>query len=93
MTIAAGWAATEQISEGLASLVDNSLLRKFEAENGERSIVMLETIKEYATERLDDVPDLARYRCAHAGNFADLARGCDHGPERGWASEMMSASS
>jgi hypothetical protein len=37
--------------EDLASLVDNSLLRRVEPENGEPRFVMLETIKGYASER------------------------------------------
>jgi predicted ATPase/class 3 adenylate cyclase len=61
--------------EGLASLVDNSLLRQVEAEDGEPRFVMLKTIKEYAAERLDDLPDWsAATRRAHAAYFADFAQ-------------------
>ena len=61
--------------DGLASLVDNSLLRQVEAEDGEPRFVMLETIKEYAAERLDDLPDFsAAIRRAHAAYFADFAQ-------------------
>jgi len=58
----------------LASLVDNSLLRQFETEDGEPRFGMLETIKEYARERLDHRPELlATTRRAHADFFADFA--------------------
>jgi predicted ATPase/class 3 adenylate cyclase len=62
------------IIDSLASLVDNSQLRQAEAESGDPRYVMLETIKEYAAERLGDLPDLsAATRRAHATYFADLA--------------------
>jgi predicted ATPase/class 3 adenylate cyclase len=61
--------------EGLASLVDNSLLRQVEGEKGDPRFVMLETIKEYAAERLDDRLELsAAVRRAHATYFADFAQ-------------------
>jgi predicted ATPase len=61
--------------EGLASLVDNSLLRQVEAEEAEPRFVMLETIKEYAAERLADRPELSAATLrAHATYFADFAQ-------------------
>ena len=60
---------------GLASLTDNSLLRQVEGELGEPRFMMLETIKEYATELFDDRSELsAAVRRAHATYFADFAR-------------------
>ena len=60
--------------DGLASLVDKSLLRQADR-NGDSQLVMLETIREYAAERLDDSPDFsAAARRAHALYFADFAR-------------------
>jgi predicted ATPase/class 3 adenylate cyclase len=60
--------------EGLASLVDKSLVRQVDTGDGER-FVMLETIREYATERLDDLPDFgADVRRGHAIYFADLVQ-------------------
>jgi len=59
--------------DGLSSLVDKSLLRRADPGDGEPRFVMLETIREYATERLDDLPDFgAAARRAHALYFADL---------------------
>jgi predicted ATPase/class 3 adenylate cyclase len=61
--------------EGLASLVDHSLLRQIVSADGEPRLVMLETIKEYAAERLGDLPDFgASTGRAHAAYFADFAQ-------------------
>jgi predicted ATPase/class 3 adenylate cyclase len=63
------------ILDGLASLVDKSLIRQAEAGVEEPRLVMLETIREYAAERLDDRPEFATAaRRAHAAYFADFAR-------------------
>jgi predicted ATPase/class 3 adenylate cyclase len=59
----------------LGSLVDKSLIRQADSQNGEPRLEMLETIREYAAERLDDLPDFsAASRRAHAVYFADFAR-------------------
>jgi predicted ATPase/class 3 adenylate cyclase len=61
--------------DGLGSLVDKNLVRLAEPEGGEPRLVMLETIREYAVERLEDLPDLsAAAHRAHAGYFADFAQ-------------------
>jgi predicted ATPase/class 3 adenylate cyclase len=61
--------------DGLASLADKSLIRPADAEAGEPGLVMLETIREYAAERLADLPDYrASARQAHARYFAGFAR-------------------
>ena len=61
------------ILDGLTSLVDKSLLRQAAAE--EPRLVMLETIREYAAERLDGAPELGgAARRAHAAYFADFAQ-------------------
>ena len=60
--------------DGLASLVDKSLVRQAGA-NGDSRFVMLATIREYAVERLDESPEFdAAARRAHAAYFADFAR-------------------
>jgi predicted ATPase len=62
------------VLDGLASLVDKSLVRRADA-GAEEPRVMLETIREYTAERLDDRPELAASaRRAHAAYFADFAR-------------------
>jgi predicted ATPase len=73
------------VVEGLASLTDKSLVRGVDA-GGEQRLSMLETIREYASERLADDPELAAAAGrAHAEHFADFARGRRErlfGPER-----------
>jgi predicted ATPase len=60
--------------DGLASLANKSLIRQADSRAGEPRLAMLETIKEYAAERLDEVPDFsAAARRAHAVHFADFA--------------------
>ncbi len=62
--------------DGLASLVDKSLARQVEVPGGEPRVTMLETIREFARDRLDQRPALAaRARRAHADYFADLGDG------------------
>ena len=57
--------------EGTASLVDKSLLRQVGEGNGEPRFVMLETIREYAAERLDENPGYkAQALRAYADHFA-----------------------
>jgi adenylate cyclase len=61
--------------DGLASLIDKSLTRQAEHDRGEPRLMMLETIREYAAERLEEDPDfsVAAHR-SHASYFADFAR-------------------
>jgi predicted ATPase/class 3 adenylate cyclase len=64
-----------EILDGLASLLDKSLIRHADAGEGEPRLVMLETIREYAAERLDDRPGFgAAARQAHAVYFAGVAQ-------------------
>jgi predicted ATPase len=55
--------------EGVASLVDNSLLQQVDVEESEPRYAMLETMREYAAERLADAGQNARTRRAHAAYF------------------------
>ena len=61
------------VLDGMASLVDKSLLRQEEDLEGEPRFVMLETIHEYARERLEASEDAARLRQWHAEYFLALA--------------------
>jgi len=73
--VAAGVArlAHADVLDRLASLVDKSLLRSVEDERGQR-LSMLDTIREYAGERLEDDAELAlSARRAHAEYYAGLA--------------------
>ena len=61
------------VLEGLASLVDKSLIRQTDQDTGEPRLMMLETIREYATERLEqDAEFTAAAHQAHAMYFADF---------------------
>ena len=58
----------------LASLVDKSLVQSVEGDGPQR-LSMLETIREYAAERLAEEPGLgSAARLAHAGYFSDFAQ-------------------
>ena len=57
----------------LGALVDDSLLRRTETPDGEARFQMLETIREYALERLGAEPDAAEVRASHARHFLAFA--------------------
>src|SRR5256884_3637005 len=59
--------------DGMASMVDKSLLQQVEQANGESRFVMLETIREYALEKLEASGEEALTKRAHAGYSRVLA--------------------
>ena len=59
--------------DGVASLVDKSLLQRGELSDGEPRFTLFETIREFAAERLDASPDAASIRRRHAEHFRDFA--------------------
>jgi predicted ATPase/class 3 adenylate cyclase len=70
--------------EGITSLIDKSLLQQ-QLDGPEPRFVMLETIHEYARERLDATGDAAQFRRRHADYFAGLASKAEpqlRGPEQ-----------
>jgi predicted ATPase/class 3 adenylate cyclase len=73
------------VVDRLTSLVDKSLVRSLEG-SGPRRLSMLETIREYAAERLEEDPGLSlAARQAHAEYFSDFSqrrRDRLYGPER-----------
>lgn len=63
------------VQDGLVSLVDKSLVRLSDDADGEPRLRMLETIREYATERLKADPELYDVTChAHAAYYADFTQ-------------------
>lgn len=60
------------ILEGLALLVNNSLLRQEESPDGEPRFGMLETIRAYALERLDESREMEAMQANHAQYFGDI---------------------
>ncbi len=63
------------VLDGLAGLAEKSLIRLVDLPGSEPRMAMLETIREFAADRLDRRRDFgARARRAHATYFADVAR-------------------
>jgi predicted ATPase/class 3 adenylate cyclase/DNA-binding XRE family transcriptional regulator len=67
--------------DGLAALVDQSLLRQSASAGGASRFVMLETIREYALGRLEDSDEADAVRRQHAAYFLALAE--EDGPAGG----------
>ncbi|HKQ74605.1 MAG TPA: protein kinase [Blastocatellia bacterium] len=61
------------IVDSITSLVDKSLLRQKEQDDGEPRFTMLETIKEYGLEQLELSGEAEIIRQSHANFFLDLA--------------------
>jgi hypothetical protein len=59
--------------DGLAALVDHSLVQREETSDGEPRFRMLETVREYALERLEASEEIDAVRAQHAAYFAALA--------------------
>jgi predicted ATPase/class 3 adenylate cyclase len=67
-----GEAGSVDFLNGIESLLDKSLIRKMEASTGESRFSMLETIREYAFEKLSQRDEFQTIRQAHANVLADL---------------------
>jgi predicted ATPase/class 3 adenylate cyclase len=63
--------------DGIDSLVQKSLLRQEDGPGGEPRFTMLETIHEFARERLTELPEASQLRRAHAKTFLALAEEAD----------------
>ncbi len=72
--------------EGVSSLLDKSLLRQEEGPEGEPRFVMLETIHEYARERLQASGEAEEVRRLHAEYFLTLAEAAE--PELSGADQL-----
>jgi len=68
-----GSAEDDPVVDSLASLVDKSLVERRDEIDGEPRFAMLETIREYASELLEQSGDAGRIRDAHARAFVGLA--------------------
>lgn len=62
------------VLDGIASLVDKSLLQGNAGQGRERCLGMLETIREFALERLDAAGEGEAARAAHASYFGTLVK-------------------
>ena len=75
--------AIPDVINGMASLVDKSLLRQGE-EAGDLRFRMLETIREYALERLTAAGEADRFERAHADYCLEFAERAESGLLGGW---------
>ncbi len=71
----------EGVLDRIASLVDNSLIQRMETSTGEPRLRMLETIRAFARERLDEDPRRAEVERAHAAYYLTLAEAAKSGLE------------
>jgi predicted ATPase/class 3 adenylate cyclase/tRNA A-37 threonylcarbamoyl transferase component Bud32 len=76
-----------QILDGVASLIDNSLLLQIEQEGEEPRLVMLETIREYGLEVLAASGEEEMARQAHAAYYLALAEEAE--PEYGGPQQVV----
>lgn len=67
------------VLEGVASLVEKSLLRQELSQTGEARFWMLETIREFAAERFSEVPDQDDVRARHAAFYERLCNQAERG--------------
>jgi tetratricopeptide (TPR) repeat protein len=65
------------VLDGLESLVDKSLVDRIAGEGEVIRFAMLETIREYAAERLNGSADASRVRSMHAAFYRDLAQAAE----------------
>ena len=63
-----------EVSEHMSALVDKSLVQQQANIQHEPRFTMLETVREYALERLQESGELERLRRGHAGYFLELAK-------------------
>jgi predicted ATPase/class 3 adenylate cyclase/Tfp pilus assembly protein PilF len=80
------------VLDGVESLVEKSLLRQEQGPEGEPRFVMLETIHEYARERLEESGEAEAIKRAHAEYFLALAEEAEpelEGPDQlGWMDRL-----
>jgi non-specific serine/threonine protein kinase len=65
------------VFDGLATLMDKSLVRQGDGHDSELRFTLLETLREYALERLTTSGEIDKLRETHAGYFRDL---CEAAP-------------
>jgi len=68
-----------EVIDGLAALLDKSLVKQLEGRDGAPRFMMLETIREYALEQLDAIDATEIVRLRHAAHFLALAEAAERG--------------
>ncbi|HEU0116618.1 MAG TPA: LuxR C-terminal-related transcriptional regulator [Thermomicrobiales bacterium] len=88
----AGEAESPDLLDRLAALLDASLLARRAGPQGEPRFTMLETVREYALERLDEAGETAETRRRHADYFLRWAETAEprlqSGDRRGWLDRL-----
>ncbi len=90
-----GKTATVDVLDGIGSLLDKSLIRQQENNfdsGGEPRFVMLETIREYALERLTEFGETEAARASHANYYLELAEQAEkelRGPQQVAALKLL----
>ncbi len=74
--IVAGWDAIDTLD----GLVRKSLVVAAQQENGVTRFQMLETLRQYPRDRLDEHDDMDMWRCRHAEYYAVLGEQIRDGP-------------
>jgi predicted ATPase/DNA-binding XRE family transcriptional regulator len=81
-----------EVFEGMSALVDKSLVQQRASDRHEPRFSMLETVREYALERLEKSAELGRSRRRHAAYFLELAEEeerASRGPlQRAWLDRL-----
>ena len=77
------------VLSSIESLLEKSLLRQQEGVGGEPQFAMLESIHEYARERLEESGEGGKYRKRHAGYFLALAEEAEPGIRGPGAGEWL----
>ncbi|MGA8045973.1 MAG: tetratricopeptide repeat protein [Dermatophilaceae bacterium] len=79
------------VLDGLTTLVDNSLVRRRETDDGSLRFHMLETIREFAWARLGEAEEIEHLRERHARHYESLAERVSvalGGPRGGWLNRL-----
>jgi len=77
------------VLDGVATLVDMSLLRHEDGADDESRLIMLETIREYGLERLGASGEAAEMRQRHGAYYLGLAESADVKPWVTWEREAL----
>jgi predicted ATPase len=85
-------AASPDVTAGLAGLVEKNLAQQQEQADGMPRFLLLETLREFALERLQEAGEIKELERRHAAYFVDLVEAGErglHGPDQvAWAARL-----